>query len=292
MQEWLTSANYAPGLSGSEVELVGIEPRHLMRAFAGDLNRTASAGSESLYNIIRNDSLPKSLGWSYVKLYYSSLFYAHTILRIWGRSPSYLRTSDLMRIRHSFDTYGIQAPFKLNTGQYIFTADFSFPRLKIRADKSGGGTHEAIWREFGDALSNLRSKIALAPYTSADKTALDAALLSATALLTNNGANSAWLSVMRNDIQYRQAGGLWYPYTGRKKATSLCASVKHLLADETSVELSIDRSGDDLTRFHSACTFVIVFARQILADLANASGARSFLKFGQAEFERAVPLYN
>lgn len=288
IQEWLSTANFTPVVAGGDIELQGIDKQHLLRAFAGDLNRVASAASESLRNIVNIDSMPKSLGWPYVKLYYSALFYAHATLRAWGRSPSYLRTSDLLRVRQAFGAQGITPPFKLQTGQYLLSADIPGSCLRITVGKGDGGTHEAVWREFGNSLNHLRSQIATAPYTSTDKSALDAALSAATGLLTNKGANSAWPSAMRNDIQYRQTEGLWYPYKGKNRSTEFSMQTLALLDGKKSVNDFFAIPDDNLGNFRAACSFVIVFARDILADMSHIAGAKSFLRFGQAEFERAV----
>lgn len=288
IQEWLASANFAPAVSGTNIQLSGLDMPLLLRAFAGDTNRVASAGSESLRNIVNIASIPKSLGWSYVKMYYAAFFYAHALLRIWGRSPSYLRTSDLLRMRQTFNACGLTPPIKLQTAQYLLQADAGASQLVVALDKGGGGTHEAIWREFGNALEELRVQIRATAYTSADKHRLDTVLTTAANVLSNGGANAAWLSHMRNDIQYRQTEGVWYPYKGKQRSADLADKALTLLSGERTAEELAVLSGDALCRFGAGCSFTIALGREVLSDLANASGPHSFLRFGQAQFERSL----
>lgn len=288
MQEWLSTANFAPGAAGVAVELSGVERSHLLRALAGDINRVAVAASESLRNIVSIANIPKSLGWPYVKLYYGALFYAHCLLRLWGRSPSYIRTSDWIRVRAAFNAYGVQPPFPLQTGQFVLSADPQNAIVHITADKNGGGTHEAIWREFAAALSEFYDRVETGPYVSKDKERLKSQLVLARDLLTNKGAHLSWPSQIRNDIHYRQGEGLWYPYSGRRKSAEFALTVSQYLDGNADPSVMLGQTGDNLNRFHAACAFVIILAREVITDLANVSGPKSFLHFGQIQFEDAI----
>jgi hypothetical protein len=288
MQEWLGSATFAPSVTGGNITLIGIDKRYFLENLAADINRTASAASETLRNITKIDGLPKSMAWAYVKLYYASLFYAHTMLRIWGRSPSFLRTSDLLTLRRTLVAYGIQAPFKVQTGQFLITADMTAPAVQIAPDTGGGGSHEAIWREFHNALTDLQTAVSQAPFLTTDKVKLDGQLKAAILLLSKNGSNVSWPSQMRNNIQYRQEEGVWYPYKGRSKASSLHQEIVSILEGGVDFQVPLKASGDDLQRFRSACAAVIILAHGVLSDLSGAGGTMSFLRFGQSRFEDAI----
>jgi hypothetical protein len=172
IQEWLGSATFAPRVIDGGITLTGVDKRHFLENLAADINRTASAASETLRNITEINGLPKSMAWPYVKLYYASLFYSHAILRIWGRSPSFFRTSDLLPLRRTLIAYGVQAPYKLQTGQFLVKADMTVSAVQIAPDSGGGGSHEAIWREFHNALTDLQDAVSRAPFLTVDKVKL------------------------------------------------------------------------------------------------------------------------
>lgn len=289
IQTWLASATYAPSISGKALTLGGVNKSDLLMAIGYDINRLSSAASETLRNIAEIPGVPKSLAWPYVKIYYSALFYAHVILRIWGRSPTYFRTSDLLHLRNTVNAYSLTSPFPLNTGQFIVLADAGTSQITIAPDKGGGGTHEAIWRELNRALIDLKGAVSASHFLNVDKATISAQVDLAIDLMTNGGANPAWPSYMRNEIHYRQAAGVWHPYKGRAKTSELSSAISKVLTPPPDAASLLGTVGDDLVRFRSTCMFVITFARQILLDLSTIGGPKTFLNYGQTQFEAAYP---
>ena len=51
LHKWLTSATYAPIVSGKNLLLSNLDRRQFLEALGSDINRTASAASETLKNI-------------------------------------------------------------------------------------------------------------------------------------------------------------------------------------------------------------------------------------------------
>lgn len=289
VQEWLAGATYAPIVSADHIILSGIDQQNFLNALAADINRVSSAASESLCNINSNETIPKSVAWPFVKLYYSSLFYAHCVLRVWGRSPTYLRTSDLIQLRQVVAAYGLVAPFKLQTGQFLIAADMPSSAISMAADSGNGGTHEAIWRAFHSALADLASRIESGPYVTDDKDRVKNAIARLSILLTNSGSNSSWLSFMRNNIQYRQSDGVWYPYPGRRlRTTEIETQVTALREGKLELDVMLSATGDDLSLFRAACMAVIILGRGVLADLSRSAGPRGFLQYGQYRFEGSL----
>lgn len=288
LNNWLATGNYAPSVSGSNLLLAGFNKQDFLYALAFDINRLASAASETLRNIAEVKDIPKSLAWPYVKLYYASLFYSHAVLRIWGRSPSYFRTNELMPLRGILVAYGITSfPFKLTTGQFLLHADLRATTVAVTDASGGSGAHETVWKEFVQALKDLQNTVEVASYLTEDKNVLARQLTAFVALITKNGSHQSWLSQMRNDIQYRQAEGVWYPYQGKLKTASLEKDVGDLLTGKAEMHKILSSSGADLAQFHSACCAVICFARGIIKDMSDIGGAKSFLRYGQRKFEDA-----
>lgn len=288
LHKWVATGTHAPSVSGSSLLLSGINTQDFLGALASDINRLSSAASETLKNIAEVKDIPKSLAWPHVKLYYASLFYAHAVLRIWGRSPSYFRTDELMPLRGVLGAYGITTfPFKLTTGQFLLLADMKAATVTIIHESSGNGAHETAWKEFAQALKDLQQTVRGAPYLAEDRKALEGQLTAFLALITKNGSHQSWLSQMRNDIQYRQAEGVWYPYHGKSKTTSLEQEVAAVVSGKGELHKLLSTGGADLAQFRSACCAVICFARRIIDDMSVIGGAKSFLRHGQRKFEDA-----
>jgi hypothetical protein len=289
LHDWLGSATYAPSVSGKALILGGIDSADLLKAFGCDINRLASAASETLRNVAEIPTVPKSMAWPYVKLYYSALFYSHSLLRVWGRSPSYFRTTDLIPLRNIVDTYGVSSPFPLSTGQFLLVADPGGFQAVLAPEKGGGGSHDAVWRELVRAVGDLKVAVAGSQFLEADKKSITSKLELAVGLITNGGANAAWPSYMRNEIHYRQSSGVWYPYTGKSKTSDLSVDISKVLSGGIEASSLLGVVGDDLVRFRAACLFLVALTRDVLADLSSVGGPKTFLSFGQSKFEMAYP---
>ncbi len=290
IQHWLATATFAPAVAKGKIILSGINEQVSLEALGSDVNRIASAASETLKNITEINALSKSLAWPYVKLYYAALYYAHSMLRIWGRSPSYFRTLELIKLRDILSTYGITQPYKLQTGQYLLTFNMADSAVNLEADNGGGGAHEFLWRELHRALADLRASVLSGPYLAADSRKVCGQIDSLSALISRNGQNVAWPSQMRNDIQYRQAEGVWYPYQGRAKTSSLAHDVANIMAGDMDILQFMSNSGNDLARFRSSCLAIICFVRNVISDMSAIGGPKSFLRFGQRKFEDAIAI--
>ncbi len=288
VHDWFSTGTYAPAVSGKRLLLSGIDKRRFLERLGADINRMAMAASETLKSIVEIQGMPKSSAWSYVKLYYASLFYTHALLRIWGRSPTYLQTLELMRLRETLTAYAIMAPYKVQTGQYLVVADMIGSTVQMWPDNGGGGSHEAVWRELSKALSDLRQVVSSSQFLLSDKQNVDRQVASLATLVSKNSQNLAWLSQMRNSIQYRQAEGVWYPYRGKIKTSALQQQAVSIINGQVKLNNLVLSTESDLERFRCACTSIICFTREVIADMSEIGGFQSFLRHGQRKFEDAV----
>ncbi len=290
LHEWLANGTYAPALMGQKLLLSGIDTQHLLRSFGADINRLSSAASETLRNITEVKIIPKSLAWPYVKLYYASLFYVHAVLRIWGRSPSYFRTEELMRLRDTLKAYGVQSPFKVTTGQYLIEVDATNGSVTMAPETGSSGTHDAAWQQFHRALGDLASLIERAQYLEEDTINIGSEVQRFASLISKGGNQRSWPSQMRNNIQYRQAEGVWYPYIGKAKTSSLQQDVEAIIDGNGELSKILSPGENDLSQFRSACCSIICFARDVIDDMSSIGGAKSFLRYGQRHVEYSATL--
>jgi len=91
---------------------------------------------------------------------------------------------------------------------------------------------------------------------------------------------------MRNDIQYRQAEGVWYPYYGKVKTSSIQQEVVAILSEQTKLSTHMSITGSDLVQFRAACCAIICFARNVIADMSTVGGARHTM---QTSARSAIP---
>ena len=179
------------------------------------------------------------------------------------------------------------SPFKVQTGQYLLSADLKVSAVEMQTTSGGAGSHESVWRELNKALTDLQASVATAAYLTTDKNKLNVELKSLLALISKNGSNASWPSQMRNEIQYRQAEGIWYPYQGKAKTEALQQEVQTLVKGDADLAKLVSATGNELLLFRSACVAIICLVRGVIADMSAVGGARSFLRHGQLKFEDA-----
>lgn len=277
------------GVEPKSIVLFGQDRRSYLGAIAADVNRLSLAARESLYNIRSHTELPRSVAWPLVMIYYASLFSAQMLLRVWGDAPSYLRTEELLHLRRVGAAYGVLAVGHYNTGQYMIGDNAVSGQIDFRPI-NGAGSHEAVWRALDIRMSSITSLIAgSGSLTSQDKIDASKDVAHLVKMVTKAGAGAKWLSTFRNDLQYRQAYGAWFPYRdGRMTVERIVDRVRDVVSGAVDIEQFEYRSADDITAFSESCLALICATRMTLVDMYERNPAGSFLRFGYRRLEATL----
>src|SRR5207248_4554307 len=91
-----------------------------------------------------------------------------------------------------------------------------------------------------------------------------------------------WLSVVRNNINYKHQMGAWFPYERTER--NYPDAYHQLCSDWNEPSLTIplkSRSGSDGHRFLRTCIFIVSLVREVITDMASRNPERrSFHKYG------------
>lgn len=143
-----------------------------------------------------------------------------------------------------------------------------------------GGAHESFWAFFGDKLYRLSADIAAGPLDRRDAQDVIVQIDGLRTLIRPQRSHT-WLSVVRNEVQYRYQYGVWFP-AEHKKAQR--AALARLAAQWTRdpMKLNLSASAADLDSFVAASAFIIAACRAMLIRISERSTARSraFVNFG------------
>jgi len=217
-----------------------------------------------------------------VKLYYAAFYAGHALIRLCGEGCSYFGRQHTTRLLSISDALGMSPLFKIEAGLYRCVVTNSGTALTcVRAHSSAGGAHQIFWMLFGNYLKKAAEGALRSNMTRADA---QAAFVQFDQLLTilSRGAGYSWLSIVRNDLQYRLQHGVWHPERLRTPAlrglSSLAGQWKR---DPMSIDFANCKFGL-LGEFVCCCVFVIALCREILWRIAERSsvGARSFARTG------------
>ncbi|MEX6508165.1 hypothetical protein [Jiella sp. M17.18] len=256
------------------------EASFISEAFGGDASRLASACFTSMADLIpaleRADSLP----WALIRLYYSSFYAGHSVMRLLGHSCTYFEGRQTGLIKALLAARGSPVAFDLpsglykcsvNVGQTGFTMTFARGRV--------GGAHEIFWEVFDAILSGLTEEILRGQLLDRDAKAVFSKV-EALRRIYRRGVGASWLSSVRNEIQYRQGFGVWNPVkVNRSRRESLARLAGQWTRDPMEIDVDAPPAGD-LSAFIIACVFTAALCRTLLTRVADRSSvpAKSFAR--------------
>ena len=100
--------------------------------------------------------------------------------------------------------------------------------------------------------------------------------------ITKRRAGFSWLSAIRNDLQYRQHYGVWFPAKIKaRERDRLSRSARAWNGDPMNIDLTVG-ARSTLSEFTAACSFIIALCHSLLARIAETSsaGKQSFVNYG------------
>lgn len=224
MKAWMASSNYLMANSlvktstrgGNDItntfELKTNDTDALYIAMANDSNRFAQAAIESMWLINKDVRLPKSAGWTTVKMYYAAFYAAHSILRMFGRGCTQYEKAHIDKVLEIAVATGEDNNVKsIENGFYLSKTDKNTKNTHYTKLKD---SHADTWSSFAYLLDDILSGIP--DNTTGLGTHKDSAfnLVSnlKSALVRPDAYRGNWLSQVRNKVHYQHTNGAWFPY--------------------------------------------------------------------------------
>ncbi|MEZ5830632.1 MAG: hypothetical protein R3D05_05595 [Dongiaceae bacterium] len=260
------------------------DPRFITAAIAADFNRFSVAAFQTVNSLSPEVTEADALAWATVKLYYAAFYSGHALMRLLGESCSHFDRVHVTRIIALATAIGKLPSFNIDSGLYHCIVSPATTAITCRrARGSVGGTHEAFWQLFGAQIQTLSGEILRGPLRPVDAQAVFSQLQLFLRIIRKSGAYAhSWLSVVRNDLQYRHRFGVWYPTSIRKREREVLARLAdQWRRDPMEVDLAAPRNGD-LGAFVVGCAFVLALCRSLLVRIAERStaGSRGFMNYG------------
>lgn len=217
VRKWLLEGAYAlaPESNQNEIILTEVEPGNFLPYLCYDYERFALSSWEtfSLFRLER--SAANTLGWPFLKLYYSAFFAAHAIIRATGQATMRLER-DQADFLSDFSELVFDQKLSIPTGTFQLKSTQSIDGLMqvrlVRLSDSGGA-HEGFWKQFYLFISELQASIASSGEPNASDAVVSISEL-ARILRFSPGTDGTWLSVLRNKINYQHDYDLWFPVRG------------------------------------------------------------------------------
>jgi hypothetical protein len=262
------------------------ESNVITAALAADCSRFSSASFQTV-SLAATEFLQRdNSAWSLVKLYYLAFYAGHTLIRLFGEGCSYFDRPHVARLAELGDAFGLARSFRLDSGLYRCVLEQNSTVLKCtRARGTVGGAHEAFWGIFGMRLRAISEAVLRGTLAAADAQAAFAQLDTLSDIIRRR-VGFSWLSVVRNDVQYRHQFGVWFPNqlkAGDRRVLSRLAT--EWQRDPMQIDLDVRRVGL-LGEFVSCCIFIVALCHTMLCRIADRSsaGGKSFVRIGPMAF--------
>ncbi len=282
---WLTEGNYYVNNASPNLSLYVHSVDELKKCLSLDAFRFASHAAQTVNELERSNAYTKLTSWRIIQTYYSAYFAAHAILRFFGRSFSHLETGHVAFLKGRCQTEAGYTPV-LPSSYYLISLSSNGRNLDFERHAE---SHKDLWKCFQNLLRELSSEALRLRAATSRCQALSNRFTVLGDALSNRGKHPAgnWLSMVRNEANYKSLHGGWFPFEKSTPVFSdLIGRVKdwrassHDLGDPTSI-------GNDRERFFITAFIVVDLTLSIAWDyqkLAEKAGRRS------ADFSRLLRL--
>lgn len=188
------------------------------KANASDLIANREAAIESLLPRQHNVYSNRSVAWPVITSYYAAYFAAQSFLRCLGLGSIYLEPHEASLLNAAWKARGFHV--SVNAQNYAFSIELSSPiKILLRKFGSSGGAHQQFWTGFRQSQSAIHEVLLVSPglgtlSATQRQTAdseysklIDTFFINAS--LTSADQNFAWLTSLRNEVNYRFSGYVW-----------------------------------------------------------------------------------
>lgn len=274
-----------------------------VKAWAGDIVRLSSASLETVNGITDSCKNKKFLAWQLVEQYYSAFYAAHSTLKICSFGLVQLDNSIINNIKKIADIRGVHFTSDVTKGIYCVDIISNQSKAVFYKVNRYDDSHRGLWHRYADFIDVIRglsvttghydstcvrpwdgsepvphSAYSQLPRENADLIIQRLELIRKT--MDIRGDNN-WLSSIRNNINYNQSYGIWFPYVGYMEKYESLVSMKKLYLDGAMSPKFQYKHEYDLEEFVNCCQLIISINYELLADLESRNPLnKSFLKFG------------
>lgn len=222
---------------------------------AWDYQRFAFSSFESLAACKPDVARPRALGWPLLKAYYAGFFGAHALLRAIGCSVVRIESAQAKHLTTLGQTY-TDPSFRFLTGTYtaILTrqADGSWNVLLSPIDEDGGA-HFSFWKVFAQFLGDFVDEVVKDEEPNALEIVAQAMELKSL-LTAKGGSTGAWLSDIRNLINYQHKFGVWFPFGASQTEVDYLAKLDFRTLPNA--RLDFDQRKRSIEAFCAGATFI------------------------------------
>jgi len=283
IQEWISNNRFSSvRIEDGAWVLAAYDHRELARSAGGDFERFLFSAIETRRTAdLERLNLPVR-AWPLLKTYYSGFFAAHSISSSTGRGVIYLRRNARDAINDFITAIGSTAK-PIDGGSYKYWISRSGVEydLVLAPASLGSGVHDMFWRSFSDTFSELAAEYLDANLPDSREVFAETSHL-VDAILENRRSN-AWISRIRNEINYEHRHHAWLP-------TKRSDPIRRLSEDDfkgfSTFQLETGGPNEELEKFQYVSRYLGKVAETVAENFVelvggNASFSRRYARLKQ-----------
>lgn len=268
---WIASDEFIPIISNNIIELQPVPLETYDIALANDILRNGYLCAETIHNLRGIPNTNRTAAWLAVKTYYAAFFAAHTFMRIFGQTCSYLDNNVTHICNRHIKKYAGNQYCKINAGLNK-TSRIKKDRICITPLRD---SHKDTWSILIELIDILMDKISNTSYPQSDKTECISHLISLknSIYLGDTTRPIPWaMSELRNNINYRGGYRIWHPNqrTAQNFIDTLDSNIRSLCAKNISAVMPREK----LDRF----IFASILLVRLVVDLVETNTKRANTK--------------
>lgn len=276
VKSWLIDGNYYINNLPPSLSLFVQVNDDVKKCLSLDAFRFAAHSAQTVFEIERSAAFPNLTAWRVIQTYYAAYFSAHAILRFFGKSFSHLEPGHVKFLNARCSSEAGYNP-KIPSSYYLIEFNHQSQNLSfIKQDES----HKDLWKCFHSLTQGISSSLLLGIASKQRRENLSQKFSELGDVLTLRGRfpSGNWLSVIRNEVNYKSLHGTWYPFS---KNNPRFADIFGRIGDWRSGNNYINdiaNTKSDLERFVLSSFMVINIALSLSYDyqkISNKAGRRS-----------------
>lgn len=232
----------------------------IKKSLSLDAFRFSTHAAQTVYELQKSTAYSSLTSWRVIQTYYAAYYAAHAILRFFGKSFSHLESGHVKFLRERCTSEAAFNP-SLPISYYLLTYNPEDKRINfLKCDES----HKDLWKNFGALLREISNACLTLRASNSRQQDLSNKFSDLADALTLRGklSSSNWLSVVRNEVNYKSLHGTWFPFSKSTPSfDTLMAKVKDWR------NCSYDFENPNLIRANLERFFITSF---IIIDLALA----------------------
>ena len=246
------------------------EKERLAGYFAYDSNRMGCAAFQSFETARVGMKDKHRMPWALIQAYYAAYYAGHAVMCAFGRNSKHL---DGELVRYLNCLFSAQSLTLMSSGLYLVAAEPSGTGLTLAPLSSGavkGGAHERFWGVFCDEIRRVGNEVlALRGVPQQDTQDTSTKLTELLHAMGGPQQGKAWLSQVRNEVQYRHERDVWWLAKANRRpdAKALSGIMNGWRDDPKDIELR--SHPDELRRFVASCTFLVSLCRAVLEEVGK-----------------------